>query len=87
MWSIDIPKEEIAAILKDRNISVKQAILDYVDSELYTHDLLDMELQLEKEENIVRCIECGYWTDQLNNQTCKECNDSKIVAFDMRKSY
>lgn len=86
MWSIDIPKEEIAAILKDRNVSTRQAILDYIDSVLYDHDLLDLEIELE-EEHMVRCTKCGYWTDELTNQMCKDCNEQKIVQFDMRRTY
>jgi len=91
MWSIDIPKEEIAALLKDRNINVRQAVMEYVDSVLYEHDLLDLEIDLQTDENLVRCTICGYWTEEpLESQACSDCNESLTLRkFDlsMRTAY
>ena len=81
MYQINIPIDEIEAMVKDRNINIKHAILDYVDSIMYEHLLLEIENKL-LENGLVRCSGCGYWQDsnkELFNFTCKDCREKESL--------
>jgi len=85
MVTISFDIEELAKLVENRNIPIKVAVLEYIDEWLYDNVNILWELQekLQSNEELFRCIECGYWLDDSERspeagEKCVECYEEEL---------
>ena len=83
MFPLDVPIDELKALVLNRDISLEHAVIEYIDSIIVENTVLDLEEELAK-NNIARCVCCGYWTEIPKYEYCKRCEkNSTDVDFMM----